>query len=75
MQTLFDLFHRFMHEIIPKALNQSIRIRVLVTKSDKVPQNVMQLKDDVEQRTLHCQRLQLNVCVRYLTLMHIELNG
>ncbi|KAL0592674.1 hypothetical protein ABG067_000239 [Albugo candida] len=65
IDTLLALFDQFMHEIIPRAIQKDIRIRVHVTNSTKLPKHVVTAIQDTEKTTAECQTLQLNICASY----------
>jgi undecaprenyl pyrophosphate synthase len=58
------IFNKFMHQIVPEALKNDIRLRVLVSDGRKLPLHIVQSIENIEQQTKDCSSFSLNICVR-----------
>ena len=59
-----QLFHQFLHEIVPEALKRGVRVRVLVSEGRNLPGYIVKVAEKIEAETQHCTKFSLNLCVR-----------
>jgi len=59
------IFIKSFDQIIPKALEKNIRIRVLASDKGRLPAHVRKAVEEIESKTSHCSRMNLNLCISY----------
>jgi len=65
ISSLMEIFTKYCDELRLEAIQGGIRIRVLTTNDEKLPENVKAGLKRMEQETSHLDKLVLNVCISY----------
>eukprot|EP00934_Nitzschia_sp_Nitz4_P002016 Nitzschia sp. Nitz4//scaffold31_size150131//143291//144700//NITZ4_002855-RA/size150131-augustus-gene-0.10-mRNA-1//1//CDS//3329547740//2016//frame0 len=63
--SLMTIISKYCDELRVEALQRNIRIRILLTDPTKVPTSVMGRLRHLEQETVHCTGLAMNICLSY----------
>lgn len=65
IKALMSIFEKYCEEIHVHALKKNIRLRVLATDRERLPEHVRVAVDNMVAATFHCDGFQLNLCISY----------
>lgn len=65
IQALMDIFETFVDRIASRAVENNLRVRVLISDRAPLPLKVLQAVKDIEHQTRDCTGLTLSICVSY----------
>merc|ERR1739845_107497 len=65
IQALMDIFCKYCDELRIEALEKGIRLNVLSTETQKIPQKVFEGIKRMVEETKHCKNFTMNICLSY----------
>jgi undecaprenyl diphosphate synthase len=65
INALMSIFCKYCDELRVEAVNRGIRIRVLTTECDRIPENVRAGIDRMVMETERCDKFLMNICLSY----------
>ena len=65
VSALMSIFWKYCNEFRPWAIENGIRIHVLATESERIPENMRIAIKQMEVETRHCNKLTMNICLSY----------
>ncbi len=65
VSALMSIFCKYCNELRPWAIEKGIRIHVLATESERIPEDVRIAIEQMEVETRHCTKFTMNICLSY----------
>jgi undecaprenyl diphosphate synthase len=65
VSALMSIFCKYCNELRPWAIEKGIRIHVLATESERIPEDLRLAIEQMEAETRHCTKFTMNICLSY----------